>query len=356
MDTFCVLPWLSREIDWNQKETPCCLLPVNHDLNSIKNDMLAGRKPPECQKCWNLEDRGLKSDRMLKNETLDFYWNRDLEAIKQDCINDKNQTVILKLTSSYTCNATCVTCDASASSSWGQLARQADLPYKGPSSYKFIDIDQIKETVDFKQLRMLSLLGGEPLYEKKNFELLEHLLEVGNNTVFLSMITNGSVRLTQHQKNILTKFKNINFSVSIDGTESVFEYVRFPLKWSMLTENINFFRTFTDNISSNYTLNNLNILYHNQTVEWFNQNNIVYSVNPVYTPLYFSPKALSVHVKQILKSELTANDYNTFIGPIHTDIDQTNFENFLLQIKQQDLAKQISMHSYLPRLAELLDY
>jgi hypothetical protein len=153
---------------------------------------------------------------------------------------------------------------------------------------------------------------------------------------------------------ITSNVKNINFSLSIDGTESVFEYLRFPLKWNDLTCNLDFFREITNNISSNYTLSNLNILYHNQTVEWFDKNNIVYSVNPIYTPLWLRPQALPTSIKKLLKQQLSTTDYNTFVGPIHTDQDQQNFQTMLEQTKIQDVAKKIKMIDYLPELHKLL--
>ena len=356
MDTFCVLPWVGREIDWNLEQTHCCLLPKNCNVEEIKIEMLSGKKPTACQKCWNLEAENIKSDRLVKNATLDFYWDRDLQFIKQDAIDNKlNDVLILKLTTSYTCNATCISCGPAASSSWSQLAHLIDsnTPLK---KYKFINLEKIKSIVDFSKLRILSLLGGEPLYEKKNFDLLEYLIEVGNTDIFLSMVTNGSVKLSTRQKNILSKFKNINFSVSIDGTESVFEYLRYPLRWDNLTNNLNFFRELTDNISSNYTLSNLNILYHNDTTEWFRNNNINYSINPIYYPSWLQPRALPDSIKKVLKFQLLSQDFNTFIGPIHTNLDQQNFLLMLEQIRLQDTAKKIQMRNYLPRLADLINY
>ena len=354
MDTFCVLPWVGREINWDNQDTHCCLLPNNYNIDQIKLDLLAGVKTSACQKCWNLEEHGLKSDRQVKNSGLDFYWDRDLESIRQDAVNENlNDILMLKLITSYTCNATCISCNASASSSWAQLNRR-DNPEIQLDSYKFIDIDKIKTKVDFKKLKMLSLIGGEPLYEKKNFDLLEHLVELGNTNVFLSMVTNGSVKLTPRQKQVLSKFKNINFSISIDGIESVFEYMRYPLKWTDLNNNLTFFRELTDNISSNYTLSNLNILYHNETIEWFDKNNIVYSVNPIYGPSWLQPRALPVSIKKLLKLQLSAVDYNTFIGPVHTDQDQRNFQLMLEQSKKQDTSKKIHMKDYLPELHSML--
>lgn len=354
-DTFCVLPWYGREINWNGGNTHCCLLPQNYDVEKIKSTMLRGEKPVECQKCWNLEDHGLKSDRQVKNSTLDWVLNRDLKFIVEDAKQNDNKILMLKLLTSYTCNATCVSCNSYASSSWQQLDKKM-FGIVSDKKYKFVDLEAVKQQVDFKNLKMLSLIGGEPLYEKKNFDLLEHILELGNDTVFLSMVTNGSVALTSRQKNILSKFKNINFSVSIDGTENVFEYVRYPLKWDELITNLKFFREVSDNVSSNYTISNLNIIYHNNTVDWFNNNNIVFSNNMIYEPNWLQPKALPKNVIQHLKSTLNNVDYNTFIGEYNSELSQPLFEQFKTEIKRQDTAKGINLKDYLPELAQMINW
>jgi sulfatase maturation enzyme AslB (radical SAM superfamily) len=225
------------------------------------------------------------------------------------------------------------------------------LPEK---KYKFIDIDAIKKQVNFKNLKMLSLLGGEPLYEKKNFDLLEYILDLGNNDMFISIVTNGSVVLTDRQKRIFSKFKNINFSVSIDGTENVFEYLRYPLKWNDLLENLKFFREISNNVSSNYTISNLNIIYHNQTVNWFNKENINFSNNIIYDPAWLQPKVLPANVLEYLKSSLATDDYDTLIGN-NTSMDNAQlFDQFIVEIKKQDTAKGIDLKNYLPELAQMI--
>lgn len=354
METFCVLPWVGREITWDFRETHCCLLPPSYDIEQIKLEMLQGKQPNACQKCWTLEAQNLRSDRQVKNAALDFYWDRDLAFIKQDAIDGKlNKILMLKLLTSYTCNATCVSCNSSASSSWSNL-EQVMYPTSTKRKYQFVDLEKVKQKVDFGELKMLSLIGGEPLYEKKNLDLLEYLIELGNTNVFLSLVTNGSVKLTKRHKEVLSKFKNINFSLSIDGTESVFEYMRYPLKWKDLLKNILFFKEISNNISSNYTLSNLNILYHQQTTQWFKENSMVFSINPVYYPSWLQPRALPEAIKKILRSKMVPEEYNTFIGPIHTQQDQQNYQTMLQQIKLQDSAKKIQIKNYLPELTTLL--
>lgn len=352
-DTFCVLPWVGREINWDGTDTHCCLLPTNYNIENIRSAMLRGEKPVECQKCWRLELNGQKSDRQVKNSTLDWVLGKNLDCIDQYIEQGNNEILILKLFTSYTCNATCVSCNSANSSSWHQLNKKmfSIVPEK---KYKFVNIESIKQQINFKNLKMLSLIGGEPLYEKKNFELLEHILDLGNDNVFLSLVTNGSVSLTSRQKTILSKFKNVNFSVSIDGTENVFEYIRYPLKWNVLLNNLKFFKEISDNISSNYTISNLNVIYHNKTVEWFNKENINFSNNIIYNPFWLQPMALPSGAIKYLKSELSENDYNTFIGTSDEATKEKLFNQFLIKIKHQDSAKGISWQEYLPELANLV--
>lgn len=350
---FCVLPFFGREIIWNGYQTHCCLLPNKYDIESIKTEMLSGGRPKECQKCWNLEDQGITSDRQIKNQALDVYLDRDIDLIESDARAGAEEILMLKMVTSYTCNATCIICNSGSSSAWNAIERKIDssIPVK---NYQFIDLEPVKKQVDFSRVKMLSLIGGEPLYEKKNFDLLEYILETGNDSVFLSLVTNGSVKLTDRQKNILSKFKNLNFCVSIDGVGPVFDYTRFPLLWDELLENLKWFRELTDNISSNYSISNVNILSHNETVSWFNENGIPFSNNPIYTPSYFSPRALPVEVKQVLKDRLTEQDYLTFIGDQHTEQDQRNYERFLDNISKQDAVKKIRLRDYVPELADLI--
>ena len=314
--------------------------------------MLAGNRPLECQKCWNLEDQGLISDRQLKNSALDWYWDRDLQFIKQDAAAGIEKTLMLKLLTSYTCNATCVSCSSGSSSSWVALESKINktIPIQ---KYQFIDLDRIFKSLDFSDLKTLTLLGGEPLYEKKNLLILKKLLELGNDKCFISMVTNGSVELSAEYKKILSKFKNLNFCVSIDGTGLVFEYIRFPLDWNTLEKNLGFFRELTDLVSANYSLSNLNVLYHNQTVAWFESQKMKYANNPIYHPEWLQPRALPKSVKKHLKSVLNNVDYSTYIGD-HNELDDQNFQEFRRQISIQDHAKKIHIKNYLPELYTLI--
>lgn len=349
-ESFCVLPWYGQEINWDNNTNHCCLLPNKYNITKIKSDMLQGIKPIECQKCWNLEQQGLLSDRKLKNSALDFWSNEDLEKIVQRSTVDTNDVQMLKLITSYTCNAACVSCSSAHSSFWSTVERRVDktIPIK---KYSFIDIEKIKTQVDFKNLKTLSLIGGEPLLEKNNFLILQHLIDVNNTDIFLSIVTNGSVRLSEKHVLMFSAFPNLNFCISIDGCGPVFEYLRWPLKWDNLLTNIDQYRLITNNISVSYTITNLNIIYHNSTKEWFKSQNLPCIDNPVYTPAYFNPAILPEHAKKTVQSILNTNDFEVFVGLNPTD--QTLWQKFQEEIKIQDSAKGISIRDYLPEFCDL---
>lgn len=353
MKHFCVLPWVGQEIAWNKETTHCCLLTAPYSIEKIKNQMLAGERPEECHRCWKLEDQGLTSDRQIKNAALDYYWHKNIEDVFAMAQNKQlNDVLMLKLFTSYTCNATCVSCNSRSSSSWYQLDQKTNdsFPIR---SYKFIDINQVKKSANFNKLLTLTLMGGEPLYEKKNFDLLEHILELGNKSIFISLTTNGSVALSARQKSVLSQFKNLNFNLSIDGTGRVFEYMRYPLQWNNLLTNLKFFRELTDNISATYTLSNLNILYHNETVKWFQDNHIPYSINPVVQPTWLRTHALPDPVKLVLKNKLSDCDYQTYVVGVNASHDKQNYIKLCKEVYKQDQVKNISIVNYLHELCEI---
>ena len=85
-DTFCALPWINLSTDVNGSLRPCCKFaqpePTNEyqlpnmkqgTLDVLWNDVrfqnlrqafLDGKKPKECQSCWDEEAAGLKSFRV----------------------------------------------------------------------------------------------------------------------------------------------------------------------------------------------------------------------------------------------------------------------------------------------------
>jgi hypothetical protein len=345
-NTFCVLPFYGWEIP---KNTACCLLPSDADLPSIRSAMLNDRRAPECHKCWTLEDQNIVSDRQLKNAALDHYSNVDLEYLIKQAHDGQAEIVHYKLDTSNTCNSACVTCDDQWSSTWAQLNRKNNRPAR--RAWRIIpESSQLK--INWSKARSMGFRGGEPLLSATNFWVVEQLLDHNNTDCFLTFTTNGSIKLTDYQIDLLKNFKSVDFCYSIDGIGPVFEYLRWPLRWQQIKENIDITRSLGFMASVSYTVSNLNVLYHDQTTQWFRDQNLNYICNPVYTPDYFAPSILPINAKQAIHQ---ANKCQDIIDLLNLDQDPgTMYEKFWSEIKQQDRVKKINIEHYLPDLVELL--
>ena len=344
--TFCVLPFYAMEYPNN---TPCCLMSGVEPLKGIQQQMLSEQRPKSCNKCWNLEDAGLKSDRLIKNETLDYFSNIDLEQLITQSRLGKNEIIHYKIDTSNTCNAACVTCGGGSSSTWNKLLQKNNLPAK--KNWKILP-DQTVDWINYSGAKSLSFRGGEPFLSDTNFYILEQLIEHNNTDCFVSFVTNGSFSLSRHQKEILSKFSNLNFCFSIDGIGPVFEYIRWPLKWADIETNISWCKTNNVKVSVSYTLSNMNLLYHATTTQWFDDHDINYLVNPVYFPGHFRPESLPAKIKQQLSQQHDSDAISQWLA--HSPGDDRLFTKFQIEIAKQDRMKNISMRDYLPELAELL--
>ena len=333
------MPFFGGEYDNRGFITPCCLMKKPYDLNDVKNQMLNNIRPDSCSTCWHLEDNGIKSDRQLKNETFDFYKGQNIDSIFRDCQKDEYGPQIIKLYTSNLCNSTCVTCRPIFSTSWAKLRNI-------PINLTTIGNDVLQD-IDFATITSLSLMGGEPLYDKNIFTILQRLIDKNNTTCFVSIVTNGSVEFTQNHIDILSQFKNLSICISIDGVGPVFEYMRYPLKWETLLTNIELFKKFATYVSVSYTISNLNILYYHDTIEWFKENNLSFNNNIVTYPSYFNVNALPQKVKD------QHPELSQFFKP-HTPIDDQNFMLAVKELEIQDQLKGISGSKFIPRFTDLI--
>lgn len=340
-DYFCVLPFYSVEVVHGiNKNIYCCRLPKNTNIDDVRKSILSQQKSTACNTCWKLEDQGMTSERQLHNSAFDFYLDRDIEKIEQDVVDGRYSSQIIKLSTSNLCNGTCVTCGSALSSAWASLENKK-------INYNKISQSEI-EKINWKDIKQLSFVGGEPLLEKLNFEILQRLIESHNTNCFISVVTNGSCELTAYQSEILGKFKNLNICLSIDGVGPRFEYMRFPLNWNLLCKNLNHFKKITSNISVSTMISNLNIFYYSELIEFFKDNQLNYLCKQIEYPRYFAPGNLPDKFKKHVldKNPLYQDQVQSFLN-----MSQYN-ENLFLQccqeIQRQDTLKNINISDYLP--------
>jgi len=346
MDTFCVLPWYSSELPDNR---PCCWMAKDANIDQVKKDLLAGVKSPACAKCWQLEQLDKSSRRQLENQSLNHKLNQGLEQLKESCEQGLNQTVLYQITTSNLCNQACVSCNSKASTKWAEIETRmtmspwVDIGVKVDSwiPYPYTYVDPNDLDINYQTARRISFLGGEPFYDSATFRILEKLIAAKNHDCFISIVTNGSVTLNTAQIQLLQQFTDLNICISIDGTGPVFEYMRWPGNWNQLVINLKQYKTITENISVSYTISALNVFYHEQTVEWFERNNLKFNYNTVSWPSWL---ALS-NTPTVLRNNQFVQDFCK---------DDVGIDHFVKYIENQDRAKRIHIKDYMPEVAALI--
>jgi sulfatase maturation enzyme AslB (radical SAM superfamily) len=338
---FCVLPFFAYETEQGtDKNIYCCRLAPGTNIADVQDSIKNKQRSPNCNLCWQLEDQGLPSERQIHNRTFDHYADRDLELIEQDAVTQGHSARIIKLNTSNLCNGTCITCGSGASTAWAKLE-------KIPIEYQAMQTSKLN--LDLQNIIQLSFVGGEPLLERQNFDVLQRLIQLGNTNCFVSIVTNGSIQLNQAQLDILASFPNLNICLSIDGVGPQFEYIRWPLKWSQLQHNIIQFKKIAQHISVSCMISNLNVFYYTELVEFFQLHDIAYLCKQIEFPPYFAPGNLPDQFKQqvLARNSKYHDQVSAFLNLGRNDLS----EKFWQEIDRQDQLKGISIQDYLPELA-----
>lgn len=217
-----------------------------------------------CATCKTLEDAGQQSLRQTGPD-----WIKD---------DEKSQDpVAIDIALDTECNAACVTCVPESSSLWAkENAKLSNKKIKINKNTDNIDnaIDQIVNIISLNKLKYVKFFGGEPLFTDTHLRFIKHIPCPENVT--LHYTTNASIYPTKETFEIWKKFKTIIFSASLDGIEEQFNYVRWPLRWSKVSENL---LRLQQNKSINnlmfrveFTANFLNTYYFDRVEDWIKNN------------------------------------------------------------------------------------
>jgi MoaA/NifB/PqqE/SkfB family radical SAM enzyme len=218
----CAAFWKHANIRPGNRIYPCCRFktPVdvfNGDIDSVlesdsyeelRRASAAGETISGCEKCYYEESIGHKSLRQEINEKY-----------KSDTVSLE----YLEIGIDNLCNMACDGCGSEFSTSW--IAKEKKLYGKAENGY----LDNKPITAVPGSVKKILFLGGEPLLTDKHLELLEQHSDPGSCA--LTYNTNASIIPNQYCLDLWTKFKSVDFIVSIDGYGDVNEKVREGSNW-----------------------------------------------------------------------------------------------------------------------------
>ena len=216
---------------------------------------------------------------------------------------------------------------------------------------------------DFSEIKQVNLLGGEPLYGRQSFAILEKVYnEAGENCV-IHFTTNGTFAIDPTAFPWLHKFKNINITISIDAVGAEAEFIRTGCQWDKVDKNVrnvlNSGLITNGQVKCSPTYSVMNLFSVSRLHTWINEINIRKNtyVNFVTYPSYLSYSVLTDREKELAAAQLT-NSLGSFIisrilASPHNPDDRDKFFKFMEHTKRYH---NMDWKDYLPELYTLMTH
>jgi len=320
---------------------------------SARKTMLDGKWPAGgCEYCQRIENAGGTSDRIYQSSK---------PGIPPELAKDPNETSVtpveLEVFINNICNLKCIYCSGLYSSTIAaedakfstQLRSFVNEPYQTPSNdallfEKFI----IWYEQNGNTLQRLNILGGEPLYQKKFYTLLEIIEQQKNTNLELSITTNlmAPQRYLEQFHEIGNRMlrnksvKRIDLLCSVEGLGSGQEYVRNGFETEQWKQNFEHF--LYKSYFNMMFLSTVNILVIDdmlalaqQWLEWKEHKNIFWSLHDVL------PESSCLNL-----SHYNSNLYEEKLQNVIDLIDNTTSADLLDGIVQKSKSQPVNLEKY----------
>ena len=278
------------------KRNPSALHNTRHKKTRRK-EMLEGKRPSECNYCWNVEDNSNSfSDRVFKSTEP---WSiNDFQKIKDSDWREDFNPRYVEVSFGNACNFACSYCGPQYSSKW---VEEIEKHGGYPTEHNFNSIDDIKERnqMPYKQsehnpyveafwkwwpdlypdLHTFRMTGGEPLMSKDVFKVLEYIRDnpTINPNLSLSINTNLGVpdklvdRFIEIAKDLCenNKVRELIVFTSVEATGAQAEYSRFGLKYEKFWSNVDKILTELPKVTINImaTYNALSVFSYSDLID-----------------------------------------------------------------------------------------
>jgi MoaA/NifB/PqqE/SkfB family radical SAM enzyme len=339
-DTFCVLPWKHLHLAHNGEANLCSVFagPLSNngspmsvhqqsvdeiwnseEVCSIRRNMVQGKPVSGCEECYRIEQKGGMSPRLGFREEWEAGVSNEgqppIDTLKANAVADNYRVPAmpssLELSIGNLCNLKCRMCNGFASSRIGQDAVHSawtDLrPARGEYWVWDEEVIRTKLLRHPEHIRVIKVVGGEPLLIKDLGKVLNHFIEAGTaHDVTLRIISNGTTTKSPWQR-LLPHFQRLDLVLSIDGFEKDFEYARFPAKWTTMVRNIAVYRTWPNTtVSAHVTLQNYTALNIVDLFKYLDSIEVPFDVLPLDSPHYLRPTNMPPRARQLTAARLRA--------------------------------------------------
>lgn len=220
---------------------------------SVQQDLKNDKWPTGCLRCARDESLNIPSRRQIYNKRI-----------------TKNNIRVIDIDVGNFCNLKCIMCNSEFSTQWHSdqeflYNNGFDKDYKSPKSFfsrniSNSDINKIVEYIESENTDVeIELKGGEPLALPNSKYLVDRLTSV-KNKVDIIITSNGTFFPTWFED--ICKKSNVRLSLSIDGLNEIYDYVRGTNRYNynLFHNNVeNFKNTHVKEIFFNFVVQNTNV-------------------------------------------------------------------------------------------------
>jgi MoaA/NifB/PqqE/SkfB family radical SAM enzyme len=368
MNTYCSLPWIHLASHPDGGVTLCCIsdhkngesrsknlnpikfLNLNQNsvvevMNSdyfkqVRIDMLEGKIPNACRRCFQEESAGIRSKRIEENKKFGF--TEDMaRAITQNDGSIPINFKFLELRLGNLCNLRCRTCNPNSSTQWIEPYQKLQKELEFVTFYeKKIDCSWI-ENEEFwedllshsEDLKLIYINGGEPTLVEKHWKYLERLVERGLNNKITLWYNINMTHLPDKLIELWKQFKKVQISCSIDDLGTRNDYIRSGSRWDQVIANLDKLQSLGwCEVSVCQTVSWINVYYINEFNKFMKNRGLHVHLNFVHDPDFMSVRALPVKIKNIILEkcvDLNPNDLNHLQSQFKDDDDLDLFKKGL---------------------------
>lgn len=312
--------------------------------------MLDGQWPSGgCEYCKHIEDQGGVSDRIYQSS------KPGIPPELEDGIHTHVTPVELEVFINRICNMKCIYCKGEYSTTIANEDKKFgyELNSAGLTS-KYIDENFMPQFLEWYKehghnLQRLNILGGEPLYQKEFYKLLDVIEQYPNPQLELVVTTNLMApaiwldRWRKQSMDILKKrcVKRIDMCCSIDGLGTAAEYVRSGLDSEQWVKNFESFFYKSPYKMTLLTTFNLLVIddIHNlckQWKKWSEHKPVFWSIHNVL-PLdsvlnihHYDDKIYTSKIKSLLANIDNKDTHNLLSGILKSSQNNTTDGKLLL--------------------------
>ena len=353
---------------------PCCVfkptapIPIklyktDSQIHQVKQQLLAGQQPTQCQACVADETATGTSFRTITEKFSSNVSDNIKQKNSADFWEIKNVTIL----TSNICNLKCLPC------SHASYVRDVELQkLKLSTRIPIVVRNDESDYLINMPFERLTLLGGEPFFDGITFELLEKLVDTSRSKDIMLDLNTNMTWVKRDKLEFLNKnFKSVILKASVDGIGKTNDYLRYPSDWSTISKNIQLAQSFSRiDVMVTTALSNLSLIKFYQVIEWAAKNNFNLFITPVSTPTVMRASLLPANLKERLlpiyleqKARLGGNVHDRTEHCIDTCIklcsnsneDTNEFVEFLNWIAVHDQHRGTSVLEVFPELIDYVD-